>query len=82
MLIFNYWKIKKKTLGLLGIGFSFLVVFLSVLLTLCTTLSMAALVTNGKIKRGGTYYIISRSLGPAAGGSVGVNIFILLFSFR
>jgi len=49
--------------------------------TFCTTLSMSAIVTNGKMKRGGTYYMISRSLGPAAGGSVGVirNYFLFVF---
>ena len=36
-----------------------------------TTLSMNAIVTNGKIANGGCYYLLARSLGPSLGGSVG-----------
>ena len=48
--------------------------FGAVLITL-TDLSLCALATNGKIRAGGTYYLISRSLGPVFGGAIGVIFF-------
>lgn len=37
---------------------------------------MNAIITNGKIRTGGVYYLISRSLGPATGGSIGILYYL------
>ncbi|KAF4677520.1 hypothetical protein FOL47_000908 [Perkinsus chesapeaki] len=44
--------------------------------TFITSLSLSAVATNGKVKAGGSYYLISRSLGPAIGSAVGLNFFL------
>ena len=46
--------------------------FFSELIAYLTITSFSALVTNGRMKGGGAYYMISRSLGPAFGGSSGM----------
>lgn len=58
--------------GQAGIGLSILVVGLSAVVTVLTTLSMSAICTNGQVKGGGAYYLISRSLGPEFGGAIGL----------
>ncbi|XP_055915319.1 bumetanide-sensitive sodium-(potassium)-chloride cotransporter isoform X3 [Eupeodes corollae] len=58
--------------GQAGIVEGFLLILTTTAVTTITALSMSAISTNGVIKGGGTYYMISRSLGPEFGGSIGL----------
>lgn len=58
--------------GQAGIYQTLIIIGISALVCVVTTLSLSALCTNGEVKSGGIYYIISRSLGPEFGASLGV----------
>ncbi|CAG4955548.1 unnamed protein product [Parnassius apollo] len=58
--------------GQAGVVQAILLILTTSVVTTITALSMSAISTNGVIKGGGTYYMISRSLGPEFGGSIGL----------
>src|SRR6056297_2643596 len=61
--------------GLLG---TLLIVTLATSITFLTALSVAAIATDQRVRIGGAYYMISRSLGVEAGGAVGIPLYIAL----
>ncbi|XP_049649947.1 solute carrier family 12 member 2-like isoform X3 [Accipiter gentilis] len=62
--------------GQAGIGLSVVVIAVATVVTTFTGLSTSAIATNGFVRGGGAYYLISRSLGPEFGGAIG-----LIFAF-
>ncbi|GAB5566662.1 solute carrier family 12 member 1 isoform X1 [Prionailurus iriomotensis] len=62
--------------GQAGIGLSVVVIIMATVVTTITGLSTSAIATNGFVRGGGAYYLISRSLGPEFGGAIG-----LIFAF-
>lgn len=62
-------------LGQVGLPLTLLIATMATSITLLTGLSLATLATNMKVKGGGAYYIISRSLGLEAGAAIGVPLF-------
>ncbi|MEX2527249.1 MAG: amino acid permease [Gemmatimonadota bacterium] len=60
-------------LGLIG---TLVVVTLATSITFLTALSIAAIATDQRVRVGGAYYMISRSLGIETGGAVGVPLFL------
>ncbi len=59
--------------GLLG---TFLIVTLATSITFLTGLSIASIATDQKVRTGGAYYMISRSLGIETGGAVGIPLYL------
>ncbi|XP_043946178.1 solute carrier family 12 member 5 [Protopterus annectens] len=62
--------------GCAGVFGSFIMVFMCCSCTLLTAISMSAIATNGVVPAGGSYYMISRSLGPEFGGAVGLCFYL------
>jgi amino acid transporter len=62
--------------GNVGLGGTLVIVTLSTLITFLTALSIAAIATDQRVRTGGAYYMISRSLGIETGGAVGIPLFL------
>ena len=62
--------------GQAGIVHGIAIILLGGVVTILTTASMAAIATNGTVKGGGAYFMISRALGPEIGGTIGVLFFL------
>jgi amino acid transporter len=61
--------------GQAGLITAFGIIILAHVISVSTGLSISSIATDKKIKTGGIYYILSRSLGLPMGGAIGITIF-------
>ena len=59
-----------------GVLLALAIVLVSKLITLLTTISLSGIATNTRVKGGGAYFLISRSLGVEFGGAIGIVFFL------
>ncbi|MDR4498361.1 MAG: amino acid permease [Candidatus Scalindua sp.] len=62
--------------GNAGLGRALIILALANGISLLTTFSLSAIATNLKVKGGGIYYLISRTLGLEFGGAIGIVLFL------
>ncbi len=62
--------------GNVGLIPTLVIVTLSTGITFLTSLSIAAIATDQRVRVGGAYYMISRSLGIETGGAVGIPLYL------
>lgn len=59
-----------------GVWRALLILVFAKAITTLTTLSLSAIATNTEVGPGGNYFMISRSLGPDIGGTIGITLFV------
>jgi amino acid transporter len=62
--------------GNTGLGKALLMLALANGISVLTSVSLSAIATNLKVKGGGDYYLISRTLGLEFGGAIGIVLFL------
>lgn len=62
--------------GNTGLARALLMIGLANAISVLTSISLAAISTNLKVKGGGDYYLISRTLGVQFGGAIGIVLFL------
>ncbi len=60
--------------GQAGLVIALIIILISHVISFTTALSISSIATDKKIKAGGIYYILSRSLGLSMGGSIGIAL--------
>jgi amino acid transporter len=65
-----------EVVGNAGVWSGLVIVLLAKAITTLTALSLSAISTNTRVRGGGAYFLISRSLGVEFGGSIGVVFFV------
>ncbi|MFW5946876.1 MAG: Na-K-Cl cotransporter [Gemmatimonadota bacterium] len=64
--------------GNVGLVQTLIIVTICTGITALTALSMASIATDRRVRAGGAYYMISRSLGVETGGAVGIPVYFAL----
>ncbi|MDZ4203949.1 MAG: amino acid permease [Bacteroidales bacterium] len=63
-------------IGQAGLWATIGIIVIAHIISVTTGLSVSSIATDKKVKAGGTYYIISRSLGLPIGGTLGLALFV------
>lgn len=64
--------------GSVGLLKMLAILVLATAVSLLTTVSLAAIATNLRVGGGGVYFLISRTLGPAFGGAIGLVLYLAM----
>ncbi len=64
--------------GSVGLLQMLVILVLATAVSLLTTVSLAAIATNLRVGGGGVYFLISRTLGPAFGGAIGLVLYLAM----
>jgi amino acid transporter len=62
--------------GQTGLSWTLVIIVFSSVIALLTATSLAAIATNMRVKGGGDYYLISRTLGVEYGAAIGIVLFL------
>jgi len=62
--------------GAAGLKRALLIIVLANVISILTSISLSAIATNLRVKGGGDYYLISRTLGVEYGGALGIVLFL------
>jgi len=62
--------------GSAGLARTLIIIGLANAISILTSFSLSAIATNLKVKGGGDYYLISRTLGVEFGGAIGIVLFL------
>ncbi len=62
--------------GNAGLESAIFIILIAHIVSVSTGLSVSSVATDRKIKAGGIYYMLSRSLGLPIGGSIGITLFV------
>jgi len=62
--------------GEAGLYWTLAIILLSHVISVSTGLSVSSISTDKRVKAGGIYYILSRSLGLPIGGAIGITLFV------
>jgi amino acid transporter len=62
--------------GSAGFGRALIIIAIANSISILTSISLSAIATNIKVKGGGDYYLISRTLGSEFGGAIGLVLFL------
>ena len=65
-----------RTLGGVGLIKMLVIIMIAHSITIATSFSISAIASNIKVKGGGLYYLISRTLGSEFGGTMGIQLFL------